>query len=1108
MSDSGDKKSTSGEPSIGNSRNKGSTSTKWIVVVVALLAVVGVMGGVLATNYSAGKAPVGANAVLSSKVGAIDQNGTYSTSITASSTFKNMTIYFGDGSSQLASYNGNNTVQISHTYKNPGEYYIFADINYGSSHSYYLEPVKVTPQYPSTKYAYRSMSVDPLASSPQLISNLTNIFKPGSHIVLNFVPAVGGGGNQIVQQTFSLSNQSGSVSHRSVPYIYNTNSKAYQVPVQTETYGKLATGMYMLEINTTSAPVNTSQTVSAKVSSTSLTDFKAGQEYISSTGTMLKHNLTTLQFKRTNLTYGANTTANYTNGAALFLWTSANLTVNYGSVVVGAKTFTSGSFTVNASTALSLSSSTNVTFNNGASAELNDTATVSSFSGASSSITTNNATVIMFTSSAGNVSVTSVLSGTTTVPLNNGQYNNAEAVTTSYFIDYPVVDRVAAQSGASSSFTNAEPNLPGGYNTLDPATAYYQADTEILSSALMTLVTYNGSSTSSFVPLVAKQLPSFNNGEINNNYVNKTVKTPWGSSYQYNVTPGENYTFAVNQQIKFANGNPVTAWDVMYSLTRTLLFAGGSPGTSGWILAQYFLPGNYFKTNTFYNITTNMTVDNSTNTITFHFQEPMNPSFAFQIFSSVGTWVEDSSWYIQHGAGITWNATGFHNYKKYGDLRNYNSYVQNHIMSDGAYQVSYIIPGTQVTLIRNPNFVSPGPWYPAAKINTINIVYPHTNQQAYLLLKSKQAQNAFLPTTYWNQTKSLANSGQLSIYGFPTLSINFYNFNLYINQTILHSLDQSSNVPSYFFVNPNVRKAFAYAFNYSLYFATQVGNDVYNTTFYSPYVGMLPPGMLYNQTAQNLMSSGTSVVNANGHEPFQLSMARKYISYFLNGTPSSTNHDTGSAMSVKLQNGKVEYNGNPLVVPIIVPVNNPTSTAAVSTWGADLQKILPGASFPIIDLPLTQLFGAYSVEGQNPMPISWGGWNPDYPFPTDYLLPMAMPLNGSFYMGAASFTPYNVGNTSHSAYNLSEAASMNQELRALDNATSNATNPTAAKHWFQVTNAMVVNSTNEIYAGQTHRYFTISSSINGNDLTAYQQNVMFGGKGILLFNLLGYNSTA
>ena len=68
----------------------------------------------------------------------------------------------------------------------------------------------------------------------------------------------------------------------------------------------------------------------------------------------------------------------------------------------------------------------------------------------------------------------------------------------------------------------------------------------------------------------------------------------------------------------------------MYSMVRTILFNSGEPGTTGWIQSQYLLPGNYYDTNTFWNITQNITVDNATNNITFHFQEPMEPYLVFE----------------------------------------------------------------------------------------------------------------------------------------------------------------------------------------------------------------------------------------------------------------------------------------------------------------------------------------------------------------------------------------------------------------------------------------------------------------------------------------------
>ncbi|HKJ96622.1 MAG TPA: hypothetical protein VJ944_02630, partial [Thermoplasmataceae archaeon] len=128
------------------------------------------------------------------------------------------------------------------------------------------------------------------------------------------------------------------------------------------------------------------------------------------------------------------------------------------------------------------------------------------------------------------------------------------------------------------------------------------------------------------------------------------------------------------------------------------------------------------------------------------------------------------------------------------------------------------------------------------------------------------------------------------------------------------------------------------------------------------------------------------------------------------------------------------------------------------------------------------------------------------PYPTDYLLPMGMPLNSSTYMGPAGYTPYVVGNTSAHVHNASEAAFMQSELNALNNATNNATNPALNKYWFQVANGMVVNSTIEVYIGQSYQHWVMSSKISSSDITNYQENVMIGGGQDLQYNLLSFTS--
>lgn len=1274
MENNEDKAKTPSEPKVSATppppRKPVSSSTKWIAVIVALLVVIGVLGGLLATHYYVPPAgPTGPSAMISTTNGTIQQNQTYSTTINATGTFQNMTVYYGDGASQLINYSNSNSVKVSHQYANPGQYYILGLINYSSSNQgYYLSKVTVAPNLTLAQNGYRPWVLNPDSSSTQLYSPISNILSPGSSMQLN-----AGGFDQpnyvyqIIQQSLTMNNLSGQVSQQSIPYYYNYGNGVYTAPVTSTSYSNMMAGMYMLNITTKSALVNGPQSVTTTVanSQTQMVHVSLGSPastfYAFNGGSTIvgtgSQNLT-FGLSNANVTYGMGDNATFMYGLSLNLTSGTNLTLISGSasyvlgtgpsisingtnpatnytvvpsgaqVIIGTgaqvvfnsaasgylysninhQSFTgnytlgfstptpvmiinhaagvspvtynagtsftslngttmsvgktnvtfapttsallgqstdvvmttagnvsstgnvynaSGILTANATTHTyflnagenyTFASNANVTFNTAATSLMIDTsATSMELSGDMNAMfTLVNTTKATFTSMGANtqvwtsVTVNTVLTGTGSVSLTNGNYNPNDITTTYYYEDFPVTPKVTQEGGASAAsvFTNAEPNAPGGYTTLDPSLAYYTADSEVLNNALLQLDTYNGSSTSNFVPQAAAYLPSTTNGGINygpSGYSNYTKTTPWGTTYAVNITPGENYTFYINNKTVFNNGAKLSAWDVMYTFTRTLLFDAGSPGTGGWVIAQYLLPGDYFSSNTFYNITQNITVNNASNSITFHFQTPMPASLVFQIFASSGTWIEPANWFIAHGAGISWTPAGFENYKSEGNIANYNTYIQNHIMADGPYMISYIIPGSQVTMVKNPNYVAPNNYFRAGTIDTINLLYLSSNEQAYLLLKSGQATQASLPTSYWNETQAMVKAGQIAKYGFPTLSLYFYTFTQNTNLSLLGSVTSQANLPSNLFENPNVRKAFAYAYNYSIYYNRQVGNQIYNTTFLSPYAGMLPAGMLYNQSLADLSAAGAQVINGgNGLQPFQLAQSQKYWGIFMN----STGTDGPSAMGISTSAGKVVFNGKPLSVPIMIPNSDPTDKAAVTTWGSDIAQVISGATAFPVELPLTDIFASYAIPGQNPMAISWGGWAPDYPYPTDYLLPMGMPLNSSTYMGPAGYTPYVVGNSSASVYNLSEAAFMQAELSALNNATNNATNPAAAEHWFHVANEMIVNSTIQVYIGQRYLYWTFNSKVNGNDVLAYQQNIMIGGGQDLQYNLMSYNTTS
>ncbi|WP_252896483.1 PKD domain-containing protein [Metallosphaera hakonensis] len=91
-------------------------------------------------------------------------------------------------------------------------------------------------------------------------------------------------------------------------------------------------------------------------------------------------------------------------------------------------------------------------------------------------------------------------------------------------------------------------NVPGGPYSFDPQIDYESVGFEVVSNVFMTLLVYNGSSTTSFIPFAASEVPTVQNGGISSNY---TV-----------------YTFHIRDGLHFANGDNLTAYDVWYSVIR------------------------------------------------------------------------------------------------------------------------------------------------------------------------------------------------------------------------------------------------------------------------------------------------------------------------------------------------------------------------------------------------------------------------------------------------------------------------------------------------------------------------------------------------------------
>ncbi len=685
------------------------------------------------------------------------------------------------------------------------------------------------------------------------------------------------------------------------------------------------------------------------------------------------------------------------------------------------------------------------------------------------------------------------------VNVKSGAVTNSTAISAVY--DYLVAPanmvaalHVVTTSKVHGTFTNAELET-GGFKTLDPQIAYDTVSDEILANTYEQLTTYNGSSVSGYSPYLASFLPTPGHG-INVKYHNYTVKatTAEGASgnfnYTVNVTPGENYTWTIRANATFQNGVPVTAYDVYYSLVRDLLFTSNA-NNPGWIIAQYLLPGNYYASNTYYNITQNLTYSNATNQVFMHFQKPMAEALVYQIFYTSGTYITSAQWLIQHGAGITFTPAGFKNYEAQGYPSGYNTYVQFHVDANGPYMIYSESQSSKVVLEANPNFTSPNKWvlYPSYKFVVIEyIAEPSTT---YLDLESGTAQSAGIPTSSWNEVQGLQKAGKVNVASGPTISIFWYNFNANVNLSMASSATPGINMPFDMFTSLHARRAFAFAYDHNYFLNQDVGNALFNTTFASNYAGMIPNGMIGGVPYSQLNNSANQSWIGQDGVGFNMALAEQNWHIFIKNWDNNSNI-IADKMQITYSNGVDMYNGSALDIPIYIFSADPVDLNGATMWGQALQKIIPGLKFQVIPTAFPTLLGN-QVQGSNPMPIYLLGWAPDYPFPTDYLNPMANPLNSTTYPGPNDFTPWWFGyNSSNPYHNVTEAMIMKQMISDYKNGTAQVSTQKALV-WFWKMNRDLINMTFYVYTEQTNAFLVLSTSVNFTQAKEYEMGTVWFG---------------
>lgn len=106
----------------------------------------------------------------------------------------------------------------------------------------------------------------------------------------------------------------------------------------------------------------------------------------------------------------------------------------------------------------------------------------------------------------------------------------------------------------------------GDIDTFDPALAYDTASGEVIQNIYETLIFYKGESSADFVPQLATEVPTVENGGIS--------------------ADGKTVTFKIRTGVKFQSGDTMTPSDVAFSLQRGLL--QGGTASPQWLFYEAF----------------------------------------------------------------------------------------------------------------------------------------------------------------------------------------------------------------------------------------------------------------------------------------------------------------------------------------------------------------------------------------------------------------------------------------------------------------------------------------------------------------------------------------
>lgn len=352
-----------------------------------------------------------------------------------------------------------------------------------------------------------------------------------------------------------------------------------------------------------------------------------------------------------------------------------------------------------------------------------------------------------------------------------------------------------ANASTSDTFVNATIGEP---QYLDPAVDWDSSGMEIIENVYETLIGYDKDRADVFVPVLATEVPSVENGLIS--------------------ADGMTYTLHVRSGVTFHDGSTLTADDVAYSFQRVLRihdFSGPS-----WMLEQV--------------LTDYVSYGIGTMTVAEFLASSYEAPWMIDVLEPLGAdhiVTEEDSQAIAEAAVVKVDSMTVmfrltHPYAGFVsilaatvssivsmDFVEANGGVQNGMQNDfmnwntcgsGPYTLASWEIGIQIHLTRNDAY-----WGAAPALKDVYLVQVNDINTRIMMLQSGDADASYITPDY--ESVLAGNPDVTIIKGIPTFTMNFIGFNMNINTEM--AATWGSTVPSDFFQEKNVRQAFVHLMN-------------------------------------------------------------------------------------------------------------------------------------------------------------------------------------------------------------------------------------------------------------------------------------------------------